>query len=92
MPRTFELNLDLSKIDKDKVYKGKKGTYYKLIVRLNDEVGMYDQIGWCKTATTKEERDAGYETPFLGNLVELSFEKKEAEPTPVEDAEDDLPF
>ena len=44
-----------------------------------------------QTASTKEERENGYEASYLGNLKEVKFEKK-AEAAPQEEAEEDLPF
>lgn len=88
----YKLNLDLSKIDKDKIFVGKKGKYYEVVVRIRDEEDQYGNIGFVKTSTTKEERDAGYEAAYLGNLKEINFDKKEAAPAPVKEVEDDLPF
>ena len=86
----FELNLDLSKVDKDKIYIGKKGKYYKVRVVLKDEEDQFGNVGFVQTASTKEERDAGYEASYLGNLKEVKFEKKEE--SVKEEVEDDLPF
>lgn len=90
MARTFELNIDVTKIDKDKIYVGKKGKYYKVRVVLKDEEDQFGNTGFVQTASSKEERDAGYEASYLGNLKEVKFEKKEA--APAEDVEEDLPF
>ena len=87
----YELNLDLSKVDKDKIYIGKKGKYYKVVVRIKDEEDQFGNIGFVKTATTKEERESGYEAAYLGNLKKIDFTKKEETPK-VEEVEDDLPF
>ena len=75
--RTFDLNIDVTKIDKDKIYVGKKGKYYKVRVVLKDEEDQFGNKGFVQTASTKEERDGGYEASYLGNLKELSFDKKE---------------
>ena len=34
-------NINLSKIDKSKIYEGKKGKYYPVTVVINNEVGEY---------------------------------------------------
>ena len=34
-------NINLSKINKDKIYEGKKGKYYPVTVVINNEVGEY---------------------------------------------------
>ena len=88
----FELNINLDKIDKDKIFVGKKGKYYKTVIRVRDEEDQYGNKGFCKTATTKEEREQGYDAAFLGNLKEIDFTPKGQAPAKVEEVEDDLPF
>ena len=77
--RTFDLNIDVTKIDKKKIYEGKKGKYYKVRVVLKDELDQFGNTGFVQTASTKEEREQGYEASFLGNLKEFIFNKKEEE-------------
>lgn len=89
--RTFELNLDLSKVDKNKIYIGKKGKYYKTRVVLREEEDQYGNTGFVQTASTKEERDNGYEASFVGNLKEFKY-KDASEPASQEEVEDDLGF
>ena len=88
MSRLFLGSIDVTKIDKSKLYVGKKGTYLDVQVWINDEVDQYGQIGSISTG----KRD---EKIYLGNVKE--FEVKPHDLTPAHDeAEEDatggLPF
>ena len=57
-----------SKIDKSKVYEGKKGKYYPVTVVINNEVGEYGDSGYIMTEQTKEQREAKEQKSYLGNV------------------------
>jgi len=89
------LKIDVLKIDKDRLYKGEKGTYLScvLIPTPNSEYGDYMIV----ESVTKEERESGTKGTILGNAKIL----KQSEPkstAPKGDAIDDamestgLPF
>jgi len=61
-------SIDLTKIDKSKIYEGKKGKYYPITVVLNNEPSPYGDSGYIQTEQTKEERDAKQPKTFLGNV------------------------
>jgi|TARA_R110000744_G_scaffold29690_2_gene70639 hypothetical protein len=61
-------SIDLNKIDKLKIYEGKKGKYYPVTVVLNNELGQYGDSGYIQTEQTKEERDSKQPKTFLGNV------------------------
>ena len=61
----FSINLD--KIDKSKVVKGKKGTYYNLTVSLNNQTDPYGNNASIFESQSKEERDAKADRNYLGN-------------------------
>lgn len=61
-------NINLSKINKDKIYEGKKGKYYPVTVVINNEVGEYGDSGYIMTEQTKDERDASMPKEYLGNV------------------------
>jgi|TARA_E500000081_G_scaffold136762_1_gene150894 hypothetical protein len=97
-------SIDLTKIDKSKIYEGKKGKYYPVTVVLNNELGNYGDSGYIQTEQTKEERDAKQPKTFLGNVKvvwtdgqNVTTAQKDGqqvttmEPTPSA-AEPDLPF
>ena len=67
MASLISANIDLTKIDKSKIYEGKKGKYYPITIVLNDELGQYGDTGYIQTEQTKEERDAKVEKVYLGN-------------------------
>jgi hypothetical protein len=97
-------SIDLTKIDKSKIFEGKKGKYYPVTVVLNNELGNYGDSGYIQTEQTKEERDAKQPKTFLGNVkvvwtdgqnVDIaqrdSQQAAAIESTP-QPAEPDLPF
>ena len=61
-------SIDLTKIDKSKIFEGKKGKYYPLTVVINNELGQYGDSGYIQTEQTKEEREAKQQKTFLGNV------------------------
>ena len=68
MASIISANIDLNKIDKSKIYEGKKGKYYPITIVLNDELGQYGDTGYIQTEQTKEEREAKAPKTFLGNV------------------------
>jgi len=93
--------IDVTKILKDELYKGKKGTYLDVVLFENkngeDDNGNH---GIIKQSLSKASREAGVEAPILGNykIIDrtLSGNKPKA-PTPapapaIEEDDSDLPF
>ena len=78
--------IDVSKIDKDKLYKGEKGVYLNvvLIETPNSEYSDFMVV----QETTREEREAGIKGGILGNAKILVREEKEL----TEEDKKDLPF
>lgn len=68
MASIISASIDLTKIDKAKIYEGKKGKYYPITVVLNDEPGQDGDSGYIMTEQTKEERDAKAQKQYLGNV------------------------
>jgi hypothetical protein len=68
MASIISANIDLTKIDKSKIYEGKKGKYYPVTIVLNDEPGQYGDSGYIQTEQTKEERDNKAPKSYLGNV------------------------
>ena len=64
----MKANIDLSKIPKDKIYKGKKGSYLPITITINDELGNYGDNGPIIVEQTKDERDAKADKVYLGNV------------------------
>jgi hypothetical protein len=61
----FSLNLD--NLNKSKIVKGKKGTYYNLTLRVNDEVSQFGDNVSVYDAQTSEERTAKSARNYVGN-------------------------
>ena len=63
------VRIDVTKIDKDKLYKGQKGQYLDLTTFINlDEQDKYGNNGSISQSVSKEERNAGVKNPILGNV------------------------
>lgn len=71
MASIYRANIDVSKIDKSKLFQGKKGLYLDVTVTVNDEVDSFEQIGSITIGQSKEERDAKAPKVYLGNLKEV---------------------
>ena len=83
------LKIDVSKIDKAKLFKGEKGIYLNAVL-IETPSSEYSDF-MIVQETTKEEREAGIKGNILGNAKELKFEKREPELLS-EEEQDDLPF
>lgn len=94
----IRLQIDVTKIDKKKLYKGEKGTYLDcaLIPTQNNQYGNDYMI---VEKTTDEERKAGTKGTILGNAKIYRPNKPTPDATPApspqvisSDIPDDLPF
>jgi hypothetical protein len=65
------VKIDVTKIDKDRLFKGEKGTYLDLTTFIDTEnKDQYGNNGFISQSLTKEERHAGApHTPILGNVT-----------------------
>ena len=63
----IKLKIDVTKIDKSRLYKGAKGTYLDLVVYENEQPDNYGNDYSVKQDCTKEDRDAGVKMPYIGN-------------------------
>ena len=62
------MSLDVTKIDKARLFKGAKGTYLDVTVFIDiDEKDQYDNNGMITQNVTKEEKEAGTRGNILGN-------------------------
>ena len=96
-------SINLSAIPKDKIINGKKGKYLPITITLNDELDQFGNNGPVCVQQTKDERDAGDNKVYLGNVKvvwtngdNVSVAPKggaQAAPAQVkEEVVDDLPF
>jgi len=101
----IEIQIDVTKIDKTRLYKGKKGTYLTLttFVDLNKE-DEYGNNGFVTEKRTREESDNKVQLPILGNL-KVFYNEDKPKPAPtqnqgqgtqvnnnLDDFDDDMPF
>lgn len=80
--------INLSKIDKTKLFTTKNGDkYLNVVVWINDEVDQYGNSASVQQSLSKEDREAGVKATYIGNL------KDPQQPTdaPATD-DDDLAF
>lgn len=62
------LKIDVSKIDKARLFKGQKGTYLDATVFVDlEEADQYGNNGMITQNVTKEERESGTRGEILGN-------------------------
>lgn len=65
----LSVRIDVTKIDKSRLYKGAKGTYLDLTTFVDtDQQDQYENNGFISQSTTKEEREGNVQTPILGNV------------------------
>jgi hypothetical protein len=63
----YRLKLDVTKLDKDAFFKGKKGTYVDLVIWENDQPDEYGNTHSVKQDMGKDRR--GEKTPYVGNMT-----------------------
>jgi hypothetical protein len=85
------LKIDVTKIEKGRLYKGAKGTYLDAVVFINDDPDEYGQHGMITQAVTKEEKDNKVKGPILGNCkVFWKEEQAPRQPGQQQEPEDDM--
>lgn len=99
--KTIQLKIDVTKIDKARLFKGQKGTYLDAVILIRDEVDQYGNNGMIIQSVSKEERENGVKGPILGNVKVDMGSTTQARPAPsqavrtpivVDSVDDDLPF
>lgn len=93
------LKINLSKIDKNRIFKGEKGQYIDVIVFENDEADQYGNTCSIQMSLSKEDRDQGVKPIYLGNGKRIGVTNKvppKQNAELISDAQyediDDLPF
>jgi len=87
------VRIDVTKIDKEKLYKGSKGTYLDLTTFIDtDNKDQYDNNGFISQSVTKEEREAGVQTPILGNVRVFHSDSASEASAPQQELVEDVPF
>lgn len=89
MSKLLTGSINLSKIDKSKLYTSEKGEkFLNLSIWINDEVDNYGNIASIQQSTKKDETKI-----YLGNLKEYKKpEENKQEQQTQQKEQDDLPF
>lgn len=92
----IRLNIDVTKINKQRLHKGAKGTYANLTVLLKDAPDQYGNDGMIVEDVSQEERQNGVKGAIVGN-ARIAGQKLKAQsaPAPISAADDDfdsIPF
>lgn len=67
MAQLISASIDVTKISKDKLIKGDKGTYLNITISINDEVDQYGNQAGIYESQSKDEREAKAKKNYLGN-------------------------
>jgi len=71
------IKIDVTKIDKNLLFKGAKGTYLNVTLKDNrDGRDQYGNDGFVSQDVSAEARKAGEKGPIIGNWKELSQPKQ----------------
>ena len=106
MASIIKANINLNEIPKDKIYKGKKGSYLPITITLNDEIDNYGNQGPVVVEQSKEEREAKAPKVYLGNVKVVwtngdnvdkapyveNGQQQQQQSAPASQPVDDLPF
>ena len=97
MKKTIALKIDVTKIDKARLFKGKKGKYLDAVLFFDESEDKYGNNGMITQSVSKEERQQGVRGEILGNAKLLFSENSKPEkkadiPSDFDDMDDSLPF
>jgi len=80
MSKTIALKINVSKIEKARLFQGDKGRYLDCILFLEDNPDQYGQSGMIVQSVSQEERKNGVKGPILGNCKILASSGANSEP------------
>jgi len=84
MSNIITARIDVTKIEKERLYKGKKGKYLDIVL-IPTPNAKYDQTHMIVQSVSKSERDQGIKGNILGNAQENEGERRQGgdtEPPP----------
>lgn len=96
--KPITLKIDVTKIDKNLLFKGKKGTYLDVVLFENTKPSEYGDTHFCVQSVSKEDRDRGIKGPIIGNATvpthEQPEERRPSQPPArqSDEPEDGIPF
>lgn len=86
----MKLVVNLSKIDKTKLFKGQKGIYFNAVLIIKDEADQFGNHAFIVEEISKEQRAAGERGTIVGSGKFIKTQNLPAEIT--SEILDDLPF
>lgn len=92
------VRIDVTKIEKARLYKGQKGTYLDLTTFIDlEQEDQYGNHGFISQTVSKEEREQNVQTPILGNCKVFYKDgqggaQQQAPATDMDAFDDDIPF
>jgi hypothetical protein len=72
MGQIISVRIDVTKIQKERLFEGKQGTYLDVTLLMKDEQDSYGNHGMVVQQVSQEERKAGVKGNILGNAKILS--------------------
>ncbi len=93
----LNVRINVSKIDKSKLYKGEKGVYLNMTTFVDlDQEDEYGNNGFISMEQSKEQRDAGEQSVILGNVKKFWVDGATASAPQsdmsLEELDEDIPF
>ena len=99
MGAIINVSLNLDKLDKSKIIKGKKGNYYQVTLSVQDQTSQFGDNVSAYDSQSKEDREAKKDRNYVGNgsvvwtdgnIVAAERKQQPAQEPAVEEA--DFPF
>jgi hypothetical protein len=83
----IQVKLDVTKIDKTKLFQGKQGTYLDAVIFLKDTPDQYGNNGMIVQSVSADERAQGIKGAILGNVKVMQQQAQQQAQAP-----QDLPW
>ena len=81
MSNTITARIDVTKIEKERLYKGKKGTYLDIVL-IPTPNAKYEQTHMVVQSISQDERKSGIKGNILGNAKEIEQERRSYDEPP----------
>lgn len=92
MASLHSVRIDVTKIRKDRLYEGEKGTYLDLIIEVKDQKDKYGHNVQAWESQTEEERKEKKDRNFLSVGGKTLWEGSSKKGGEKDEEKDDLPF
>lgn len=100
MGALINVSVNLDKLDKTRIIKGKSGNYYNLTISVNDETSQYGDNASVFNTQTREEREAKTAKHYVGNgkvvfvkgNISVAEQQEQPARAQAQTADIDLPF